>query len=238
MSRDHSSSSAHICQYWIHGTHGDLVLASDVREADSKAEHGPYALCDAESVWHVAASIPLLLKEFTRAATNDLDELEKALVAVPVSWRVFPVSEGFAEQVREFFRNNWIWQGTTLPRYQIENSRIRYTGTQTPHQALLRAMHDHKQAEAFIRVRNLCAATGGRRGIWKRIDENRELLAFLQGNAPGLLARYPFMEGWLGKQDIFLVNLLRLLELPDALPSFGAGFPRPWPGNPALERPI
>ena len=96
----------------------------------------------------------------------------------------------------------------------------------------------HKQALLFQGVRTLCMEAGGRRGIWKRIDENRELLAFLQGNAPSLLARYPFMEGWLGNQDIFLVNLLRLLELPDALPSFGAGFPRPWPGNPALERPV
>lgn len=91
------------------------------------------------------------------------------------------------------------------------------------------------QAVLLARVRTLCTETDGKRGIWKRVDENRELLEFLQEHAPALLERFPFIEIWIGNQDIFLMNLLRLLELPETPLRFGTRFPRRWPGDPCIE---
>ena len=91
------------------------------------------------------------------------------------------------------------------------------------------------QAVLLARVRALCTKTDGERGIWKRVDENRELLEFLQEHAPALLERFPFIEIWIGNQDIFLMNLLRLLELPETPLRFGTRFPRRWPGTPCIE---
>lgn len=85
-------------------------------------------------------------------------------------------------------------------------------------------------------IQLLCTETEGKRGIWKRIDENRELLEFMQQNASKLMARCPFIEGWIGNQDIFLVNLLQILELPGYPPGFGNRFPRQWPGNPRIGK--
>lgn len=83
------------------------------------------------------------------------------------------------------------------------------------------------------RVLALCTEYDCGRGIWKRIDENRELLMFLQQAAPDLLKRFGFIEIWLGNQDIFLVNLMRLLELPECLDA--QNFPRKWPGTDAIN---
>lgn len=88
------------------------------------------------------------------------------------------------------------------------------------------------------RIRLLCTETEGGRGIWKRIDENRGFLAFLQETAPELLERAPFLEIWLGNNDIFFVNLLHLLELEKYPPWMGGNtsFPRKWPGMPEIEK--
>ena len=72
----------------------------------------------------------------------------------------------------------------------------------------------NKQSLLLHKIRVLCTQTEGKRGIWKRLDENRKLLEFLQQNAPDLLIHFPFIEGWLGNNDIFFMNLLTLLELP------------------------
>lgn len=82
----------------------------------------------------------------------------------------------------------------------------------------------------LARVMRLCTESDGSRGIWKRIDENRELLECLQKHAPEFLERCPWVDGWLGCQDAFLVSLKRLLNLAD-IPWQGARFPRPWPGR-------
>lgn len=85
----------------------------------------------------------------------------------------------------------------------------------------------------FARVESYCRHADYDRGIWKRIDENRQLLQFLQMNAPDVLERFPWIETWLAKQDIFLVDLQHLLDLPDTpWPPIGPCFPRPWPGEP------
>lgn len=89
-----------------------------------------------------------------------------------------------------------------------------------------------EQLATLARVKNYCRNTNSGRGIWKRIDENRELLLFLQMRAPEILARFPWIEGWLAGQDVFLVDLLKLLGLSDKpVPAVGVDFPRPWPGS-------
>lgn len=86
-------------------------------------------------------------------------------------------------------------------------------------------------ARRLERIRILCTETDGGRGIWKRIDENRQLLELLQAKAPELLERCPFIEGWLGNTDVFFINLQRLMGLEDA-PEWGGGiFPREWRGD-------
>ena len=44
-------------------------------------------------------------------------------------------------------------------------------------------------------------------GVYKRIDENRELVELIQREAPQLFATHPWALGWLKSQDRFLVAL-------------------------------
>lgn len=73
-------------------------------------------------------------------------------------------------------------------------------------------------------------STRGGRGIFKTVDENRELLQFLQQGAPDILKKYSWIEGWIAGTDIFLVNLMILFGLDQEQP-LGSQFPRPWPGK-------
>ncbi len=68
----------------------------------------------------------------------------------------------------------------------------------------------------------------GGRGIYKRIDETRELLDFLKENTPDLFKRAPFIETWIAQQDAFL-NMLVAIVQPTMDPGFVVcRFPRPW----------
>lgn len=68
------------------------------------------------------------------------------------------------------------------------------------------------------------------RGVYKRIDENRELLELLQNESPAFLKDHFWIEGWLGCQDIFLIDLAQFVPTND--PSIKEGrYPRPWPGR-------
>lgn len=49
-------------------------------------------------------------------------------------------------------------------------------------------------------------------GVTKRIDENRELFKLLQNEAPELLSKFPWINGWLESQDRFLEQLVYGLE--------------------------
>lgn len=73
-------------------------------------------------------------------------------------------------------------------------------------------------------------------GVYKRIDENRELLDHIQQNAPALLRDAPWIEGWLDSQDRFLVEIANAAKPEDA--RLGEDFPRPWPGDCAREHQI
>ena len=66
-------------------------------------------------------------------------------------------------------------------------------------------------------------------GIYKRIDENRELLELLQAEAPEFLARHFWVSGWIGSTDGFLNDLERLgvaKETQFRQKSEGTPFPR------------
>lgn len=85
-------------------------------------------------------------------------------------------------------------------------------------------MEQLKKIEFFLRH------SRSERGIWKTIDENRELLQCLQTNAPEALEKCPWIEGWIAGTDIFLVDLMILFGLEREQPG-GPCFPRPWPGK-------
>lgn len=70
-------------------------------------------------------------------------------------------------------------------------------------------------------------------GIFKRIDENRELLEQLQQRVPDLLYDAPWIEGWISSQDAFLADLAECLDGIEPLPEIRIPmtdrFPRAWP---------
>lgn len=80
-------------------------------------------------------------------------------------------------------------------------------------------------SEKLARVEQVCQYSC--RGIFKRIDENRELFEFLQQKAPDVLERFIWIEGWLAGQDIFLVDLANALEWS----SLFSRHPRAWTGR-------
>lgn len=86
-------------------------------------------------------------------------------------------------------------------------------------------------AHKLARIETLCTNSDCGRGIWKRIDENREFLECLQKNAPELLERCCWIDGWIAETDIFLNKLVAELELerPEWLVKLHS--PRPWPGR-------
>jgi len=70
------------------------------------------------------------------------------------------------------------------------------------------------------------------RGVYKRIDENRELLELLQGKAPELLQEHFYIEGWLAGHDQFFTEVALLAETPNTIGMMNRNeYPRPWPGN-------
>lgn len=73
-------------------------------------------------------------------------------------------------------------------------------------------------------------------GIYKRIDEHRELLMLLQKHVPELLRQEPWIIGWIARQDAFLCRLANTLHhTPKGFYGLGP-FPRPWPGLSDIPR--
>lgn len=71
-------------------------------------------------------------------------------------------------------------------------------------------------------------------GIYKRIDENRELLALLERDAPAFLQAHPWVIGWLQRNEDFLAFLAANVPVEGCFfqPNFGGPdhqFPRPSP---------
>lgn len=100
-------------------------------------------------------------------------------------------------------------------------------------QLAARQRRDAERAQTIVQV---CRTY--QRGIYKRIDENRELLELLQHEAPALLNNCWWIEGWLRSQDDFLEKVAqevcgsaqRLDRLGGPTP-----YPRPWPGKTPKE---
>lgn len=85
-------------------------------------------------------------------------------------------------------------------------------------------------------IKRLVARSEG--GVYKRIDENRELVEYLCTSAPEFVKAHPWIFSWLVAQDVFLCNLAEMCP-PTERPSFplrnalhharGRAYPRPWP---------
>ncbi|EGL3999212.1 hypothetical protein IQ368_004763 [Salmonella enterica] len=86
----------------------------------------------------------------------------------------------------------------------------------------------------FAEVKTLCERE--QRGVYKRIDENRELLELLQRESPDLLERCPWVEGWLDSQDRFLSLLAVVVGTENEIGRHDKRFPRPWPGAKTMGR--
>lgn len=103
-----------------------------------------------------------------------------------------------------------------------------------------------KAIQGFKRISGILGWMGG--GVYKRIDENRELMELLRREAPDLVAKHPEIEHWLQDHDDFLCELEAAMPPKDVQfehrqqtpGSNYPGFPRPWPGADAesLQRQI
>jgi hypothetical protein len=83
-----------------------------------------------------------------------------------------------------------------------------------------------KSDERLTKMLHVCDMTS--RGVWKRIDENRELLYFLYEHAPDLFERFGFIRCWIQSNDDFFTELAEA----SGLESYHSGsFPRPFPSE-------
>jgi hypothetical protein len=85
-------------------------------------------------------------------------------------------------------------------------------------------------AEKLRAIEHVTTAVG--RGVYKRIDENRELLELIQAKAPDLLAQCWWIEGWIQSQDDFLTELANAVQVPcPEISSHTHKYPRPCKGK-------
>ena len=80
----------------------------------------------------------------------------------------------------------------------------------------------------FTQLKNIEKLCEGPCGIYKRIDENRERLDFLQKNSR-VVKEFPFLEGWIPENDCFYRKLQQILKLPEKDFRGGTNWPRDWP---------
>jgi len=66
-------------------------------------------------------------------------------------------------------------------------------------------------------------------GVYKRIDEGRELLYLLRTKSPSFLDEHPWVENWVKSTDEFLVYLSQATSIPSGRFLKKTGFPRPLP---------
>jgi hypothetical protein len=91
--------------------------------------------------------------------------------------------------------------------------------------------------DAIRRVRKVRKILGFKAGgVYKRIDENRELLELLTEKAPDLVASHPWVVSWIESQDGFLCELAAAVPVTEGLfvpghPHTAPVFPRPRPSK-------
>lgn len=74
------------------------------------------------------------------------------------------------------------------------------------------------------------------RGVYKRIDENRELLELLYKESPEFLNKFPWVRGWIESQDEFLKELAKLSGAENTLQRMNENktYPRSFPQKPEI----
>lgn len=90
-----------------------------------------------------------------------------------------------------------------------------------------RKMFAHCEKKTKDSVITILRAREG--GIFKRIDENRELLELLEDKAPEVLNQYCWIVSWLQSQDRFLSELATVEGVAPSVRRRTSDFPRPWP---------
>lgn len=93
-----------------------------------------------------------------------------------------------------------------------------------------RKVSDRERA-AIVR---LCQESDSRRGIWKRIDENRELMELLATETQ-FMKKFPYAAVWIAKTDAFLSALAEIVRPVNLFEGSGRQFPRPWPYEDARQ---
>jgi hypothetical protein len=171
-----------------------------------------------------------------------IDENRKMLQHFLPEIHRFSRSLGFIEiwlGNQDFFLNDIIRAlGIRKPEIMLETFPRRWPGVEIPKDCYLFPLDvEYEAGYEYVRLSNvifLCHDCDRRRGIWKRIDENRELLWFFKCHLLEILQKYPFFEEIIREQDIFLNSVANALQLevPAWLPAWMREqniFPRPWP---------
>jgi hypothetical protein len=82
-------------------------------------------------------------------------------------------------------------------------------------------------------VMKLVTTRGNTGGLFKRIDENRELLQYLQTDCPEFSLIAPAVIGTIQRNDRFYTDLPAILDIaiedPSASPTQTRVYPRQWP---------
>jgi hypothetical protein len=78
---------------------------------------------------------------------------------------------------------------------------------------------------AMTAIVELATTRGETGGLFKRIDENRELLQLLQEECPTFLREHRWIEGWIRGNDNFFTELRAILDLQVARNDGYAGYP-------------
>jgi len=93
--------------------------------------------------------------------------------------------------------------------------------------AQLRDIFPKTSAYVLYQTRDVMSWYEG--GIFKRIDENRELVELLRRDAPQFLEKNSWVEGWLLSHDNFLFKIAEVAQVVDPPRLRQTPFPRPYP---------
>ncbi|PHM72351.1 hypothetical protein [Xenorhabdus sp. KJ12.1] len=72
-----------------------------------------------------------------------------------------------------------------------------------------------KNQKKLTEIKNI--VTNNNCGIYKRIDENRELLELIYREYPNLIEKNPWVINWIKSQDEFLLAIANNLEINNEL---------------------
>lgn len=100
---------------------------------------------------------------------------------------------------------------------------------------LVAAIAESGRRRQLKEIRHVLATTP--RGIFKAIDQNRELMEHLQVHAPALIGLRPWVAVWIRDNDILLTELAKVADMrAERCISGSRKWPRPWPGSAPFTR--